>query len=119
MPSGPVAPDFAEFVPELAPREGDVVILKRNWGAFYGTDLELQLRRRRVRTIVLGGISTNYGVESTARDAFERAYDLVLVEDAMAAMSPEAHRFAVTEIFPRFGRVRSTEQVLAALAAAA
>jgi len=117
MPGGPVLPDFAEFVPELAPREGDVVITKRNWGAFYGTELELQLRRRGVRTIVLGGISTNYGVESTARDAFERAYDLVLVEDAMAGMSAEAHQFAVTNIFPRFGLVRSTEQVLAALGA--
>lgn len=117
MPGGPVAPDFAEFVPELTPQTGDVVITKRNWGAFYGTDLELQLRRRGVRTIVLGGISTNYGVESTARDAFERAYALVLVEDAMAGMSAEAHTFAVTNIFPRFGQVRSTEQVLAALAA--
>lgn len=117
MPGGPVPPDFSEFVPELTPQPGDVVITKRNWGAFYGTDLELQLRRRGVRTIVLGGISTNFGVESTARDAFERAYDLVLVEDAMAGMSAEAHHFAVTNIFPRFGLVRSTEQVLAALAA--
>lgn len=115
MPAGPLPPDFADFVPELTPREGDVVITKRNWGAFYGTELELQLRRRGVRTIVLGGISTNYGVESTARDAFERAYDLVLVEDAMAGMGAEAHQFAVTNIFPRFGFVRSTEQVLAAL----
>jgi nicotinamidase-related amidase len=117
MPGGPLPPDFAEFVPEMAPREGDVVITKRNWGAFYGTELELQLRRRGVRTLVLGGISTNFGVESTARDAFERGYDLVLVEDAMAGMSAEAHHFSVTTIFPRFGLVRSTEQVLAALGA--
>ena len=115
MPAAQVPPDWSDFVPELGPREGDVVIAKRNWGAFYGTDLELQLRRRGIRTIVLGGISTNFGVESTARDAFERGYDQVLVEDAMAGMSAEAHRFAVTEIFPRFGQVRSTEQVLAAL----
>jgi nicotinamidase-related amidase len=115
MPSGPLPPDFAEIVPELGPHPGDVVITKRNWGAFYGTDLQLQLRRRGVRTLVLGGISTNYGVESTARDAFERAYELVLVEDAMAGTSTQEHQFAVTSIFPRFGLVRSTEQVLAAL----
>ncbi len=115
MPRGPLPPEWADFVPELGPREGDVVVTKRNWGAFYGTDLDLQLRRRGIRTIVLGGISTNFGVESTARDAFERGYDQVLVEDAMAGMSAEAHRFAVTAIFPRFGQVRSTEQVLAAL----
>jgi nicotinamidase-related amidase len=115
MPAGPVPPDFAEFVPEMAPRDGDLVVTKRNWGAFYGTELDLQLRRRGIRTIVLGGISTNYGVESTARDAFERAYDLVLVEDAMAAIRADAHRFAVTQIFPRFGLVRSTDEVLASL----
>lgn len=115
MAAAPLPADFTEIVPELGPREGDVVITKRNWGAFYGTDLELQLRRRGIRTLVLGGISTNFGVESTARDAFERAYELVLVEDAMAGMSADAHRFAVSEIFPRFGMVRSTEQVLAAL----
>ena len=71
-------PDFAEIVPELGPEEGDIVVTKRQWGAFYGTDLDLQLRRRGIATIVLGGIATNYGVESTARDAYERGYALVL-----------------------------------------
>lgn len=113
--AAPLAPDWSDILPELGPREGDVVITKRNWGAFYGTDLELQLRRRGVRTILLGGISTNLGVESTAREAFERGYEQVLVEDATAGTSAEAHRFAVTEIFPRFAQVRSTDQVLAAL----
>jgi nicotinamidase-related amidase len=64
---------------------------------------------------VIGGIATNFGVESTARDAFERGYALVFVEDAMAGLSESAHAFAVSTIFPRIGRIRSTEQVLAAL----
>ncbi|HET7320870.1 MAG TPA: hydrolase [Longimicrobiaceae bacterium] len=114
--SGERPADWDEIVPQLGPEPGDVVVTKRNWGAFYGTDLELQLRRRGVETIVLGGIATNFGVESTARDAAERAYSLVLVEDAMGARSAEAHRFAVENIFPRLGRVRSAEQVLMALA---
>ena len=114
--SGPVAPDFSEIVPELGPRPGDVVVTKRQWGAFYGTELDLVLRRRGIRTILLGGISTNIGVESTARDAYERGYEQVFVEDAMAGMSGDAHRFAITTIFPRIGVVRSTEQVIAALA---
>jgi nicotinamidase-related amidase len=109
--------DWDQIVPELGPREGDVVVTKRNWGAFYGTDLELQLRRRGVRTIVLGGIATNFGVESTARDAYERGYAQVIVEDATSALSAPAHAFAFTTIFPRFARIRSTEQVLAALTA--
>jgi nicotinamidase-related amidase len=68
-----------------------------------------------VRTIAIGGISTNFGVESTARDAFERGYGLVFVEDAMAGLSAEAHAFACGTIFPRLGRVRSTQQMLEAM----
>jgi nicotinamidase-related amidase len=109
-------PDWTEIVPEIGPQLGDLLITKHQWGAFYGTELDLQLRRRAVRSIVLGGIATNIGVESTARDAYERGYHQVLVEDAMAAMSAEAHEFPVKNIFPRLGNVRSTEQVLAALA---
>jgi nicotinamidase-related amidase len=115
FPSAPPAADWADIVPELGPMAGDIVVTKRQWGAFYGTDLELHLRRRGISTIVIGGISTNFGVESTARDAWERAYAMVFVEDAMAAMSADAHAFAVTNIFPRLGRVRSTADVLKAL----
>jgi nicotinamidase-related amidase len=114
MPSQMPA-NWAELVPQLGNHPGDLKILKRQWGAFYGTGLDLQLRRRGVRTIVIGGISTNFGVESTARDAWERNYDIVFVEDAMAAMAAEAHRFAIENIFPRIGRIRSAEQVLTAL----
>ena len=111
-------PGWAELVPEVAGHEEDLVITKRQWGAFYGTELDLQLRRRAVRTIVLCGISTNLGVESTARDAYERGYDQVFVEDAMAARSAVEHAHTLAHVFPRMGRVRSTEQVVAALRAA-
>ena len=110
---GSLPPNWMELVPELDPQPTDIRITKRQWGAFYGTELDLQLRRRGIRQIVLGGISTNMGVESTARAAHEHGYPLVLVEDAMAAMSDEAHTFAITTIFPRLGLVRSTEEVLA------
>ena len=107
-------PSWAQIVPELGPKPGDLVITKRQWGAFHGTDLDLQLRRRGVGTIVLGGISTNIGVESTARSAFEHGYAQVFAEDAMASMGAEMHDFTVKNIFPRIGNVRSTEQVIAA-----
>ncbi len=110
-------PDFAELVPELAGHAEDLVVTKRQWGAFYGTELDLQLRRRGVRTILLCGISTNVGVESTARDAYERGYDQVFVEDAMAARSAEEHAHTVARIFPRIGRVRRTAEVVEALRA--
>ena len=115
FPAGQMPPDWAEIVPEVGPKPGDLVITKRQWGAFYGTDLELHLRRRGIATIVIGGISTNFGVESTARDAWERNFAMVFAEDAMAAMDAAAHAFAVTNIFPRLGRVRSTADVLKAL----
>jgi len=114
-PAMPTPADWSEIVPELGPRSGDIVITKRQWGAFYGTALDLQLRRRGIRTLVYGGIATNFGVESTARDAYERGFEQVFVEDAMSGLTAEAHQFAVTTIFPRMGRVRSTDEVLAAI----
>jgi len=116
-PSAPPLPASAsQLVPESGHQPTDLFITKRQWGAFYGTELDQQLRRRKIRTILLGGVATNFGVESTARAAFDRAYELVFVEDAMSTLSAPAHQFAVTNIFPRMGRVRTTEQVLEALA---
>jgi nicotinamidase-related amidase len=111
-------PEASHFVPEAGVEATDLVIVKRQWGAFYGTNLDQQLRRRGIKTIVIGGIATNMGVESTARAAFDRAYELVFVEDAMTSFSAEAHQFACGQVFKRMGRVRSTEHVLQALRAA-
>ena len=108
-------PDWAEIVPEMGPKQGDFVITKRQWGAFYGTDLDLQLRRRGMAAIVLCGIATEFGVESTARDAYERGYEQIFARDAMAGLHVESHANAVERIFPRLGRVRGTEEILAAL----
>lgn len=109
--------NWSTLVSDLERASGDVVIRKRQWGAFYGTDLDLVLRRRGLTTLVLCGIATEYGVESTARDAYERGYEQVFVSDAMAALSPEAHAHCLTRIFPRMGRVRDTKTVLAGLGA--
>jgi nicotinamidase-related amidase len=108
-------PDASEFAPGLPVQPSDHVITKRQWGAFYGTDLDLQLRRRGLTTILLTGIATNFGVESTARTAFELGYEQIFVEDAMAALTAAQHEHTVTQIFPRMGRVRRTSEVLAAL----
>jgi nicotinamidase-related amidase len=117
FPAGTGAPsaNATELVPEAGVQPGDVVVSKRQWGAFYGTDLDQHLRRRGIRTIVMGGIATNLGVESTARAAFDRGYELVFAEDAMSSMSAEMHNFSVKNLFPRMGRVRSTEQIVSSL----
>jgi len=113
---GQMPPDWSELIPELDRQPGDVVILKRQWGAFYSTDLDLQLRRRGLGTIVLCGIATEFGVESTARDAYERGYELVFAVDAMTGLNAESHLNSIERIFPRMGRVRSTAEIVAALA---
>jgi len=113
--AGSPSPGWDEFVDEAKPAEGDVVITKHQWGAFYGTELDLQLRRRGVNTIILGGIATNFGVESTARDAWERGYQLLLVEDIMAASLQQTHANSVKYIFPRLGRVCLAADVIAAI----
>jgi nicotinamidase-related amidase len=111
-PSGALPADASELVPELSVQPSDIVVAKRQWGAFYETGLDQYLRRRWIRTIVLGGIATNIGVESTAREGFDRGYELVFAEDAMSSLSEEAHNFAIKNIFPRMGRVRSTDEIV-------
>ena len=108
-------PGWSEYVPELNIQPNDFLITKHQWGAFYGTELDLQLRRRGVDTIILCGIATNFGVESTARSAYELGYNQIFVEDAMSARSKEEHAYPVKYIFPRLGLIRNTQEVLKAL----
>ena len=112
--SGPRPADWADFVEEIRPTEKDIVITKRQWGAFYGTELDLQLRRRKIETIVLCGVSTNLGVETTARDAYQHGYNQIFATDAMAANSKDEHEATLKYIFPRIGMLRTTEEILKA-----
>jgi nicotinamidase-related amidase len=104
----------SEITPSAGFQPGDILITKRHWGAFADTDLEQQLKNRGVDTVVLTGISTNSGVESTARQGTGLGFAFVLVEDACAGQDAEQHRFAFENTFPRLTRVRTTGEVLAA-----
>jgi nicotinamidase-related amidase len=116
-PNAPSPPAGAsELVPESGFRAGDLLVTKHHWGAFAGTELEQLLRQRGIDTVVLGGISTNVGVESTARQGTGLGFAFVVVEDACAtSMGEEAHRFAFEKIFPRLARVRKSSEVIGAL----
>ncbi len=92
----------------------DVLITKRHWSAFTRTDLEQQLSERHIDTIVIGGVATNFGVESTARDAAGLGLNVVFAENAMTSLAPSLHQFAIEHVFPRIGRVRTTNQILLA-----
>lgn len=108
-------PHGSELVAGLV-QPGDAVVVKRTIGAFQGTGLHELLRARGVETLVLTGIATNLGVESTARVAGDLDYELFFVEDAMSAQTAEEHVASVSLDFPRFGTVCSTADVLQALA---
>jgi nicotinamidase-related amidase len=115
--SGGSRPDgWDVIVPELAGHPGDLTVTKHNWGAFHGTDLDVQLRRRGVTQIVLTGIATSIGVESTARAAYEHGYHVTLATDAMTDLDAEAHRGSVERIFPRLGETGTTAEILELLA---
>jgi nicotinamidase-related amidase len=110
-----LTPDWTELAPELDRQPSDVTVTKHQPNAFYCTDLEVHLRRRNIRTIVLGGIATNLGVEATARAAYERGFEQVFVADAMTARGEVLHTHPVTQFFPTIGMVRSTAEIIAAL----
>lgn len=115
LPEGGIPEAALAFDPIVAAQGCDVVITKRQWSAFYGTELDLQLRRRGVTTVVLAGVMSNFGVESTARDAWQQNYTVVIAEDACSSLAVEMHEFSMKKIMPRIARVRTTAEIVAAL----
>jgi len=109
--------EFIELVPELKRQSTEPLVTKRTWGAFMHTDLEAQLRQRGVTQVVVVGVSTSIGVESTARQAYELGFNVTLATDAVTDTNADAHTNSVTRIFPRLGETGSTADVLALLAA--
>lgn len=104
-----------DFLPPLVPEADDFLVVKRRVSAFYGTPLDIYLRRLGARTLLMGGVYTDLGVESTARDAFDRDFQLVFLKDACASAFPSSHDHALAELFPRIGRVRTVDEVFSRL----
>ncbi|WP_030215797.1 isochorismatase family protein [Streptomyces bikiniensis] len=103
-PNTATQPPGSELVPDLV-RDGDPVVVKRTIGGFQDTGLHELLSGLGADTLVLGGVATNLGVESTARAACDLGYGLVFAEDAMSALTADEHRASVTLDFPRLGTV--------------
>jgi nicotinamidase-related amidase len=112
LPAGPRPADWSELVPELEAQPGDVRVTKQRFGAFLGTMLHAELQRRGVTQVVMAGISTSIGVESTARSAYDLGYNVAFVVDAMTDRSADNHRHSVENIFPRMGETGTTADVL-------
>lgn len=109
--------DWAELAPDLGTYPDDIRITKRTWGAFHGTDLDEKLRARGVTQLVIGGVATSRGVESTARAAHEHGYHVVLPTDMMLDPDQTSHEHSIRHIFPRLSETTTTAEVLSALAA--
>lgn len=88
-----------------------VKVTKHNPGAFFGTDLDLQLRRRGIDTIILSGLTTSNGVYATALDAFQHGYHLYIVEDATSDRDPDLHHLFFDKLYPKLGTVVTLAQV--------
>ncbi len=108
-------PDWTAFVAELEQHPADHVVSKQRWGAFIGTALDGYLRDKGVTQVVLTGIATSAGVESTARSAYDYGYNVVLAVDAMTDRDADTHRHCVEKIFPRLGETATTDSLLALL----
>lgn len=116
-PPGTMRPDAAESI--IAPEPDEHVIVKRRWGAFTDTDLATHLSGLGVTQIVIVGVATGFGVESTARHAVELGLNVTLAIDAMTDMDPAIHENSVDRIFPRLGECASTDAILALVATGA
>jgi len=103
---------WADLIDELDVQPTDHLITKRRRSAFHDTGLDTLLRDLGVTQVVLSGIATSSGVESTARSASDHGYHVVLATDAMGDPDPEAHRHSVERVFPKLGETATTAEVI-------
>ena len=103
---------WTNLLPELGRQPGDIVVTKRTWGAFASTDLENKLRARGVTQVVIAGVATGTGVESTARQAYEAGFNVTLAVDAMTDARPNAHDYSIANVFPRLGEIGSAQAII-------
>jgi nicotinamidase-related amidase len=109
---GQLPPGWADLVPELNRQPGDHTVTKRTWGAFTNTGLDEHLKKLGVTQVVMLGVATSIGVESTARHAYENGFHVTLAVDAMTDMNADAHTNSIERIFPRLGETGTTKEII-------
>lgn len=112
-----VPKEFTDLLlePALNDAENMIKITKHNPSAFFGTSLDLQLRRRKIDTLILSGVATSNGVYATALDAFQHGYHVLIVADSCGDRDQELHQLFIEKMFPKMARVRSTKEILQAI----
>jgi ureidoacrylate peracid hydrolase len=101
---------------EIAPRDGEEIVSKARYDAFLGTNLEMILRAREIRTVICGGVTTNVCVESTARSAHLHDFNLVVVSDCCGSPEPELHAATLENVRRHFGTVVESRDLIEAWA---
>jgi nicotinamidase-related amidase len=104
--------DWADLIAELDRQPSDHTVTKRTWGAFTNTGLREYLEKHGITQVVIAGIATSSGVESTARFAQELGFNVTLAIDAMTDMSLESHTNSITRVFPRLGETGTTAEII-------
>jgi nicotinamidase-related amidase len=107
--------DWTELIAELGKQPSDHLVTKRTAGAFTNTDLEQYLKSEAVSQVVIVGVATSMGVESTARHAYELGFNVTLAVDAMADLIPECHANSISRVFPRMAETGTTAEIIALL----
>lgn len=101
-----------DLVPAITTIEADIVVSRRGLSVFAGTALADRLSHDGVTDLVIVGIATSFGVESTARAAYDLGFSVVVVEDAIADLQTASHERAITTVFPVIGRVATANEIL-------
>lgn len=108
-------PELTELMPGLGADTSDLRVTKRSWGAFATTDLDARLKSLGVTQVVLAGVATSYGIESTAREAYDLGYHVTIAADAVTDPTPEGHRHSLDRVFPALGQAGTTAEIIALL----
>jgi nicotinamidase-related amidase len=108
-------PELTELMPGLGAEPSDLRVTKRGWGAFASTDLDPRLKSLGVTQVVIAGVATSYGVESTARDAYDRGYHVTVAADAVTDPTLEGHQHSLARVFPALGQVGTTAEIITLL----
>jgi nicotinamidase-related amidase len=106
---------WTDFITELHQQPDDLVVTKHTWGAFASTNLADQLKTLGVTQVVIVGVATGTGVESTARQAYEQGFNVTLAIDAMTDRRAEAHDYSIKNVFPRLGETGTTQEIISLL----
>lgn len=101
-----------EIIDQIAPKPGDEVIIKHRFSSFYETDLDMLLKSKNIKTLVMTGTQTNVCVDSTAKDGYFHGYHIVMVGDCLFTYDPIAHQKTLETIDEAFGVVSSMDEIM-------